>query len=70
MIGEFYAEVAQFKTPPPAVQAVVLPLLAAIGRRRGLRPYYERHFEPGEIDAILTHWAAHRSWAGYGRPGE
>lgn len=64
VIGEFYEEVAEFKTPPPAVQRVVLPVLAAIGRRRGLRPYYERHFEPGDIEAVLTHWAAHRPWAG------
>ena len=64
VIGTFYAEVAEFKTPPPAVQRVVLPLLAAIGRRRGLRPYYDRHFRPGEIEAILAHWAAHRPWAG------
>ena len=63
VIGTFYQEVAQFKTPPPAVQRVVLPVLAAIGRRRGLRPYYERHFEPGEIEAVLAHWAAHRPWA-------
>ncbi len=68
VIGDFFSEVAQFKTPPPAVQKVVLPLLAAIGRRRGYRPYYERHFQPGEIEAILTHWAAHRPWAGNRRP--
>jgi quercetin dioxygenase-like cupin family protein len=24
--------------------------------------------EPGEIDAILDHWAAYRPWAGYQRP--
>jgi quercetin dioxygenase-like cupin family protein len=68
VIGQFYAEVAQFKMPPPAVQRVVLPLLASIGRRRGYRPYYERHFEPGEVEAILTHWAAHRPWDDYRRP--
>lgn len=68
VIGQFFNEVAQFKTPPPAVQNIVLPVLAAIGRRRGLRPYYDRHFEPGEIEAILTAWAAHRSWAGYEVP--
>ena len=64
VIGQFYREVAEFKTPPPAVQRVVLPVLAAIGRRRGLRPYYDRHFQPGEIETILTYWAAHRPWAG------
>ena len=69
VIGEFYAEVAQFRTPPPAVQRAVLPVLAAIGRARGLRPYYERHFEPGEIEAILGYWAAHRPWAGNRPPG-
>ncbi|HET7486969.1 MAG TPA: cupin domain-containing protein [Acidimicrobiales bacterium] len=69
VIGDFYEEVAQFKTPPPAVQRVVLPVLAAVGRRRGLRPYYERHFEPGEIEAVLAYWAAHRPWAG-NRPPE
>jgi quercetin dioxygenase-like cupin family protein len=68
VIGQFYAEVAQFKTPPPAVQKIVLPVLAAIGRRRGLRPYYEHHFQPGEIEEILTHWAAHRAWAGNAVP--
>ena len=36
VIGQFYREVAEFKTPPPAVQHLVLPVLAAIGRRRGL----------------------------------
>jgi hypothetical protein len=46
------------------VQRLVLPVLAAIGKRRGLRPYYERHFQPGEIEAILNHWAANRPWAG------
>jgi len=68
VLGQFFWEVAHFKTPPPAVQKALLPLLAAIGRRRGLRPYYDRHFQPGEIDEILTHWAAHRSWAGHQRP--
>ena len=69
VIGQFYWEVAHFKTPPPAVQKVLLPALAALGRRRGLRPYYERHFEPGEIDEILDYWAAHRPWADNRRPG-
>jgi quercetin dioxygenase-like cupin family protein len=68
VIGTFYAEIAVFKTPPPAVQRVLLPPLAALGRRRGYRPYYERHFEPGEIDAILDIWAAHRPWASNRRP--
>lgn len=68
VIGQFFYEVAHFKTPPPAVQKVVLPLLAAVGRARGLKPYYDRHFEPGEIDAILETWAAHRPWAGNQRP--
>ncbi len=68
VIGQFYWEVAQFKKPPPAVQRLVLPALAALGRRRGLRPYYEHHFEPGELDAILDAWAAHRPWGGHARP--
>ena len=68
VIGQFYWEVAQFKKPPPAVQKAVLPLLAALGKRRGYRPYYERHFEPGELDAILDAWAAHRPWDGNRRP--
>ena len=56
VIGQFYREVAELKTPPPAVQRVVLPVLAALGRRFGLRPYYDRHFGSGEIEEILTHW--------------
>lgn len=68
VIGQFYQEVAEFKVPPPAVQRLLLPPLAALGRKRGLRPYYERHFQPGEIDAILDHWAAHRPWAANQRP--
>jgi quercetin dioxygenase-like cupin family protein len=68
VIGTFYGEVAQFRTPPPAVQRLLLPPLAALGRRRGLRPYYDRHFEPGEADAILDAWAANRPWAGNRRP--
>lgn len=68
VIGAFYQEVAEFKTPPPAVQRVLIPPLAAIGRRRGYRPYYDRHFRPGEVDAILDHWAANRPWAGNRRP--
>ena len=68
VIGQFYWEVAQFKKPPPAVQKAVLPLLAALGKRRGYRPYYEHHFEPGELDAILDAWAAHRPWDGNRRP--
>jgi quercetin dioxygenase-like cupin family protein len=68
VIGTFFREVAEFKTPPPVVQRVVLPPLAALGRWRGLRPYYDRHFEPGEIDAVLDHWAANRPWAGNRRP--
>lgn len=68
VLGQFFWEVAHFKTPPPAVQKVLLPLLAAIGRRRGLRPYYDRHFLPGEVDTILDYWAAHRPWAGNQRP--
>jgi quercetin dioxygenase-like cupin family protein len=68
VIGTFYRDVAEFRTPPPAVQRVLLPPLAAIGKRRGLRPWYDRHFEPGEADAILDHWAANRPWAGNARP--
>jgi quercetin dioxygenase-like cupin family protein len=68
VIGTFYQEVAEFRTPPPAVQRVLLPPLAAIGRRRGLRPYYERHFMPGEANAILDQWAANRPWADNRRP--
>jgi len=68
VIGAFYRDVAEFRIPPPTVQRVLLPPLAAIGRRRGLRPYYDRHFEPGEIEAILDHWAANRPWAGHRRP--
>ena len=68
MIGQFYFEVAQFKRPPPAVQRIVLPPLAALGKRLGYRPYYDRHFAPGEVDAILDHWAANRPWAGNRRP--
>ncbi len=68
VMGAFYGEVAEFRTPPPAVQRLLIPPLASIGRRRGYRPYYERHFEPGEVDAILDHWAANRPWAGYRRP--
>ncbi|MGH9279495.1 MAG: cupin domain-containing protein [Acidimicrobiales bacterium] len=70
VIGEFYQEVAQFKTPPPAVQRAMFPLLTAIARRRGYRPYYERHFEPGQIDEILDYWAAYREWDGQRRPPE
>jgi quercetin dioxygenase-like cupin family protein len=68
VIGTFYRDIAEFKTPPPAVQRVLLPPLAALGRWRGHRAYYDRHFQPGEIDAILDVWAAHRPWAGYRRP--
>ncbi len=68
VIGTFYGEIAEFKIPPPAVQRIVLPPLAALARRRGYRPYYERHFLPGEIEAILDIWAAHRPWAGNRRP--
>jgi len=68
VIGTFYREVAEFRMPPPAVQRVLLPPLAALGRKRGYRPYYERHFEPGEIETILDYWAAHRPWAGNRRP--
>jgi quercetin dioxygenase-like cupin family protein len=68
VIGQFYDEVAQFKVPPPAVMRLLLPPLAALGRKRGYRPYYERHFEPGEIDEILDHWGAHRPWAANRRP--
>jgi quercetin dioxygenase-like cupin family protein len=68
VIGQFYKEVAQFKTPPPAVQAEVLPILAAIGKQRGLRPYYERHVPREQIEEILTHWSAHRPWAGNAVP--
>ena len=68
VIGRFFGEVARFKVPSSVVQRVMLPPLAALGKRLGLRPYYERHFEPGEIEAILDHWAANRPWAGNRRP--
>ncbi len=68
VIGAFFNEVAEFKTPPPAVQRVLLPLLASLGRRRGYRPYYDRHFQAGQIEEILAHWAAHRSWDDYKPP--
>ncbi len=68
VIGTFYGEIAEFRTTPPVVQRILLPPFAALGRRCGYRPYYERHFLPGEIDAILDIWAAHRPWAGNQRP--
>lgn len=70
VIGQFYREVAEFKTPPPAVPRLMFPVLTAIARRKGHRPYYERHFEPGQIDAILEYWAAYRTWDGNRRPPE
>lgn len=70
VIGRYFQEVAEFKTPPPAVQRLMFPVLTALGRRRGLRPYYDRHFRPGQIDAILDAWATHREWDGFRRPPE
>jgi len=44
VIGAFYRDVAEYRVPPPAVQRVLLPPLAAIGRRRGLRPLSRPQF--------------------------
>jgi quercetin dioxygenase-like cupin family protein len=46
LIAREYADVIRFTTPPAAVQAVALPILAAIGRARGLRAVDPQFFVP------------------------
>jgi mannose-6-phosphate isomerase-like protein (cupin superfamily) len=46
LIAREYADVIRFTRPPAAVQAVALPVLAAIGRARGLRAVDPEFFVP------------------------
>ena len=38
-----YRDVIELASPPPALQRAIFAPLAAIGRARGLQPYYERY---------------------------
>lgn len=44
-IGEEFSDVVVFKKPPPLVQRVLFPPLAALARRRGYRGIYPRYAE-------------------------
>jgi hypothetical protein len=58
LLAREFADVIRFTRPPPAVQRVVFPLLAAVGRARGLRAVYPEMLPPhGQVEpdpAILA----------------
>ena len=50
VIGHEYAEVVTFLTPPPLVQKVMTPPLAALGRAFGRRPTYPQYMDLTETE--------------------
>jgi quercetin dioxygenase-like cupin family protein len=46
VIAREFRDIIRFTKPPALVQRTVLPLLAALGRARGYRPYYPEYLEP------------------------
>jgi mannose-6-phosphate isomerase-like protein (cupin superfamily) len=46
LIAREFSDIVRFIKPPPLVQSVLFPLLAAIGRARGYRGFYPRYLEP------------------------
>ena len=47
-MGHEYRDVVVFTEPPPLVQRIVSPPLAALGRLRGYKPFYPEYIEPTE----------------------
>ena len=50
VIGNEFAEVVTFTTPPPLVQKVMIPPLAALGRALGRRPTYPEYMQIEETE--------------------
>lgn len=48
ILGLEYRDVMEYRSPPPAVQLLLLMPFAAIGRACGLRDVYPEHAEPDE----------------------
>ena len=61
VMGEEYDDVVIFTRPPALVRKTMVPLLAAIGRARGLKPKYDEYLEIGAEEtpdpAVFEHVA-------------
>jgi hypothetical protein len=51
LMAHEYSDVVVFTKPPALVRKVMLPVLAAIGRARGLEPMYEKYIEIDQFEA-------------------
>ena len=51
VMGHEYGDVIQFTKPPPIVQKLTIPPMAALGRRRGRKPMYPEYLEAGPTAA-------------------
>jgi len=51
VMGHEYGDVIQFTKPPPLVQKLTIPPMAALGRRRGRKPMYPEYLEAGPTAA-------------------
>jgi len=51
VIGHEYGEVVRFTTPPPLVQKLMIPPMAALGRALGRRPTYPEYTELEETES-------------------
>ena len=53
VIAHEFRDVAQFVSPPQALQRALLGPLAWIGHALGYRPWYERYLRPqGRVDVV------------------
>jgi quercetin dioxygenase-like cupin family protein len=48
VMGHEYDDTVVFTKPPALIRKTVLPVMAAIGRARGLEPHYEKYLETTE----------------------
>jgi len=49
VMGHEYRDVIGFTEPPPVVQRIVTPPLAALGRMRGYKPFHPEYVEDAEL---------------------
>ena len=51
VMGHEYGDVIRFTKPPPLVQKLTIPPMAALGRKRGRKPMYPEYLEAGPTAA-------------------
>ncbi len=59
LIAREFSDIVRFVKPPPAVQTVVFAPLGAIGRARGMKPFYPEYLEPAsheDPDPSCSRW--------------